>query len=294
MIKIKEFENKLNNQGAFTIGNKTDINIGIAFPDHEKMNNDEITNLYNDLTLHADRTYDRQSEHRRILLISLADKHYLVSTIGDDNFQEIVIFIVEEEDFQEIIDEAEETFEQEAMEETFMKELDPMKFPDFQKMGNIGFVKFEKLFRFSIHKAYEMNKVKIKRAKYLQDETIPIAIAHIYQDYKDGELIWNLEKYYKKVRFETNKELLEYVRERKVLEDSITFLEEELEYFERNFQVDQDEDDYYQHIIEQMEIKGFTMAKEYLEETPISITLADALRLTIEYIENYKEDNYDV
>lgn len=287
-------EKKLNNQGAFTIGNKTDINVGIAFPDHKEMNNDEIINLYNELTLHADRTYDRQSEHRRVLLISLADKHYLVSTIGDDNFQEIVIFIIEEEDFQEIINEAEETFEQEEMEETFMKELDPMKFRDFQKIGNIGFVEFANLFKFSILEAYKMNKVKIYRAKYLYSEKIPIEIAHMLQDYEDGELIWHLEKYYRKVRFETNKELLEYVRERKVLEDSITFLEEELEYFERNFQVDQDEDDTYQHIIEQMEIKGFTMAKEYLEETPISITLADALRTTIEYVENYKEDNYNV
>lgn len=267
----------------FTLTGNPTTAVGIAFPDYELKTQEEILELYIKIRDEHESIYDRKNDFRRIIILEHKNQYYIVSVIGDEEFNEIIFFKLEEEYLQESVDSAEKQFEKDERDYSFSREVFLMDEIDFSRIKDLGIKGFEILFQRKIEEALERNNLKGSWWKYI-DNQIFTDVWGIYSAAKEEvDIVKNLQDYYDELRTKLHLAIRSHARKTNI-EESITFLEEELEYLERSM-TNNNEDDAFQYIDEQLKIKNYNLARLYLRTTSSEISLTEAIQETIDYIQ---------
>lgn len=270
----------------FTFHKNKNSQLMIAFPDNIKLESDEILELYENIVEKGNIIYIKKSHARIIGITKYENVTYLASSLGNEHMQEIIFYKINEEEIEESIEEAEKIFKADEELYEIAKKINLMKAIDVIREGDLGIKGYEILIQKEIEKALKANGLEAIWWKFTKNN-IFMDVMEIYQN-EDRNTISDLQQYIAKLREDIHIEILKAVKSQDKLIEAIFFLSEELEYFLLG--TTNNEDDAYQHIVDQLKIRKLIYAKKVLANTSEKITLEQALKQTIRHLEKLVEE----
>lgn len=94
-----------------------EANVSIGFPNDKSIKKEDTIGLYFDIRKNGKVMFNKKNYKRRVVILQYYEKYYLVSTIGNKKYNEILLFLIEEEKIEEEIKRITEVFKLEEKNE---------------------------------------------------------------------------------------------------------------------------------------------------------------------------------